>query len=67
MPQPNILFIIADEQRYDCSSACGNPQIKTPQTERLAADPCGEGWLMRIRPVRLEAELENLLPSAPLT
>ena len=34
---PNILFIMTDEQRWDCVGANGNPLIKTPSLDRLAA------------------------------
>ena len=34
----NILFIFADEMRWDCMGAVGNPLIRTPNLDRLAAD-----------------------------
>ncbi|MBN9391090.1 MAG: sulfatase-like hydrolase/transferase [Chloroflexi bacterium] len=34
---PNILFIIADQHRYDCLGAYGNTEIKTPHLDALAA------------------------------
>lgn len=33
---PNILFIMTDQQRYDCIATNGNPLIKTPNLDRLA-------------------------------
>lgn len=36
--RPNILFIMTDQQRWDCVGANGNPLIKTPAMDRLAAD-----------------------------
>jgi arylsulfatase A-like enzyme/glucose/arabinose dehydrogenase len=33
---PNILFIIADDQRWDTIRALGNPQISTPNLDALA-------------------------------
>ena len=33
----NILFITADEMRGDCTGYIGNPDIKTPHLDRLAA------------------------------
>ena len=33
---PNILFIMTDQQRYDCMGANGNSVIKTPGIDRLA-------------------------------
>jgi arylsulfatase len=34
--RPNILFIMADQLRYDCVGANGNSLIKTPHLDRLA-------------------------------
>lgn len=34
---PNILFIMTDQQRWDCVGANGNKIIKTPNLDRLAA------------------------------
>jgi arylsulfatase A-like enzyme len=33
--RPNILFLFADDQRYDTIAALGNPVIKTPNLDRL--------------------------------
>jgi arylsulfatase A-like enzyme len=35
--RPNILFLFADDQRADTLAAHGNPHIKTPHLDRLAA------------------------------
>ena len=35
--QPNILFIMADQLRYDCLGSSGNRLIRTPNLDRLAA------------------------------
>jgi len=35
---PNILFLFADDQRYDTLGAAGHPIVKTPHIDRLAAD-----------------------------
>ena len=37
MPRPDILYIMCDQLRYDCIAAMGNPVIKTPNLDRLAA------------------------------
>ena len=37
LPRPNILFIMTDQQRWDCVAANGNKLIKTPNLDRLAA------------------------------
>jgi arylsulfatase len=34
--RPNILFIMTDQQRYDCLGTNGNSIIKTPNIDRLA-------------------------------
>lgn len=35
--QPNILFIMTDQQRFDCVAANGNRIIQTPHLDRLAS------------------------------
>lgn len=35
MPQPNVLFILSDDQRPDTIHALGNEHIKTPNLDRL--------------------------------
>ena len=37
MPRPNILLIYTDQQRWDALGANGNPDIQTPNLDRLAA------------------------------
>jgi len=34
--QPNIIFIITDDQRWDCLSCAGHPYLKTPNMDRIA-------------------------------
>jgi arylsulfatase A-like enzyme len=36
-PRPNILIFITDDQRYDAMSCAGNPILKTPNMDRIAA------------------------------
>lgn len=36
-PRPNILLLFADDQRADTIAAWGNPHIRTPHLDRLAA------------------------------
>ena len=36
-PQPNILWICTDQQRFDTIGALGNPLINTPNIDRLTA------------------------------
>ncbi|MEA2064330.1 MAG: arylsulfatase [Gemmatimonadota bacterium] len=35
--KPNILYLMADQHRYDCMGNSGNPVIKTPNLDRIAA------------------------------
>jgi arylsulfatase A-like enzyme len=41
--QPNLLFIITDQQRHDALGCAGNPHLETPNLDRLAL----EGVLFR--------------------
>ncbi len=41
--RPNIVFVIADDLRYDGLGCTGNPRMRTPHIDRLAA----EGLLLR--------------------
>ncbi len=34
-PRPNVLLILADDQRWDTIRALGNPEIETPNLDRL--------------------------------
>lgn len=36
-PQPNVLFVMTDQQRFDTIAALGNTDIYTPNLDRLAA------------------------------
>jgi len=36
--RPNVLIIHADQHRFDCLGAMGNPDVKTPHLDKLAAD-----------------------------
>lgn len=37
MKKPNILFLLADDQRFDTIGGVSNPAVKTPNLDRLAA------------------------------
>lgn len=37
MDKPNILFLFADDMRYDTIGALGNPEIKTPHLDELVS------------------------------
>ncbi len=36
--QPNILILMPDQQRADCVSCAGHPQVRTPHMDRIAAE-----------------------------
>ncbi|MBL7132461.1 MAG: sulfatase [Phycisphaerae bacterium] len=36
--RPNIVFLLADDQRFDALGCMGNREIKTPHVDRLAAE-----------------------------
>ncbi len=36
--KPNILYLMADQHRYDCLSSSGNSVIHTPNLDRIAAE-----------------------------
>ena len=36
--RPNIVFILTDDQRFDSLALTGNPVVKTPNIDRLAAE-----------------------------
>jgi len=38
MKRPNILILYTDQQRWDALGAAGNPHIRTPNLDRLAAN-----------------------------
>jgi arylsulfatase len=42
-PAPNILFLMADQFRYDCLGANGNRLIHTPNLDRLASESANFG------------------------
>ena len=35
---PNILFIMTDQHRWDCTGANGNKQLRTPNFDRLPSE-----------------------------
>ena len=38
MSQKNILVLHTDQQRYDCLGCNGNPYVRTPHIDQLAAE-----------------------------
>ena len=38
--QPNIVFLMTDQQRFDTIAAIGNKWMKTPNMDRLVREGC---------------------------
>ena len=36
--RPNIVFVLTDDQRWDCLGSAGNPHLKTPAIDRIAGE-----------------------------
>src|SRR5438093_10301910 len=36
--RPNILFVMTDDQRHDAMGVAGNPILRTPNMDRIAAE-----------------------------
>jgi len=36
--RPNVVFVLTDDQRWDCLSCAGHPFLKTPNLDRMAAE-----------------------------
>ena len=36
--RPNVVFILTDDQRWDCMSCAGHPFLKTPHIDRIASE-----------------------------
>lgn len=36
--RPNVVFVITDDQRWDCLGCAGHPFLKTPHIDRIAAE-----------------------------
>ncbi len=36
--RPNVVFVLTDDQRWDALSCAGNPHLRTPNIDRLAAE-----------------------------
>jgi arylsulfatase A-like enzyme len=67
VPQPNILLICTDQQRYDALGCSGNPYLPTPAIDRLAAEGTRFDRCYTASPVCAPARaslLTGLLPHA---
>jgi arylsulfatase A-like enzyme len=65
--RPNILFIMTDQQRVDMMSCTGNPWLKTPAMDRLAASGTRFEQAYATNPVCVPSRFSlqtGLMPSA---
>ena len=46
--RPNVIFILADDQRFDTIHALGNNEIKTPNLDKLVERKCAFGDIKNI-------------------
>ncbi|MBT3379538.1 MAG: sulfatase-like hydrolase/transferase [Lentisphaerae bacterium] len=60
MQRPNILLLYTDQQRWDALGANGNPAIKTPNLDRLAADGLNFDHFFVQNPVCMPSRLSFL-------
>jgi arylsulfatase len=67
MPEarPNLLLILTDQQRWDALGAAGNPTIRTPNLDRLAARGTRFGSAFSPAPVCAPARAALLTGLAP--
>ena len=49
---PNILIIHADQHRWDCLGAYGNPDVRTPNIDAVATDGVEETYSVLAPPAR---------------
>ena len=55
--RPNILILMADQQRADCLSCAGHPQIKTPNMDRIAREGVRFAQATTVSPICMPARL----------
>ena len=64
MKGPNVIFFMTDDQRWDSMSCAGNPYLKTPNMDRLAAEGAAAGVADRQRePLAAGVVADSLLES----
>ena len=65
--EPNILILMPDQQRADCLSCAGHPQIKTPNMDRLAQEGMRSAQATTASPICMPASLihQRPVPSQP--
>jgi choline-sulfatase len=67
MAKPNILILMTDQQRADCLSCAGHPQLKTPNMDRIASEGIRFTQAATVSPVCMPARssfINSLYPHA---
>lgn len=59
--RPNILFMMADQLRYDAIGAAGNSAARTPNLDRLAAEGMRVAFSWSSTPTCTPARVSTLL------
>lgn len=67
MRRPNILIIYTDQQRWDALRANGNPDIKTPNLDRLASEGVNFDHYFVQNPVCMPSRVSFLTGQYPST
>ncbi|NKB71932.1 MAG: sulfatase-like hydrolase/transferase [Candidatus Latescibacteria bacterium] len=67
MKRPNILILYTDQQRWDALGAAGNPQIKTPHLDALAASGVNFSRHFVQNPVCMPSRISFLTGQYPST
>ena len=65
MSQPNILFLMTDQQRFDSIRALGNEHIYTPNLDRLVQRGMAFTNAYSTCPVCVAAHSRDRLPPSP--
>ena len=55
--EPNILILMPDQQRADCLSSAGHPQIKTPNMDRIAREGMRFAQATTVSPICMPARI----------
>ena len=58
--RPNILFLMSDQHRADCTGCAGHPQVKAANLDRLAAEGCLFERAYTVSPVCMPARASFL-------
>lgn len=65
--RPNVVFVFADQWRASATGYAGNPDVKTPNLDRLAAESCNFKNAVSCCPVCSPARASLITGQYPLT